>query len=164
VLEFTLVFVPLLAFTTVLIDLAWGIFAVSTLQRAVRVGVRTGVTLTSPQMGQGACLTDTVKSVVQQNAGHLLDGSSGLSLIKVHYLQPPLASSTGPITDVSGLANGDSPGNIMQVSVQGFSLVPIVATVFADPTSVNKNPLSISVNSADIIEPSNQPPCIGTAP
>ena len=34
-LEFTLVIVPLLAITTVLVDTAWAIFAESTLQRAV---------------------------------------------------------------------------------------------------------------------------------
>ena len=46
-LEFTLVILPLLAMITVLVDTAWGIFAESTLQRAVRLGVRMGVTLTA---------------------------------------------------------------------------------------------------------------------
>jgi len=162
-IEFTLVLFPLLGFTAVLTDTAWAIFAEGTLQRAVRVGVRVGVTLTSAQMAQGACLTDTVKGIVQQNAANMLSGSSGLALIKVNYFLPPSANSTAALTDVSTLANGDNPGNIMQVSVQGFSLAPLVARIFMGQTP-DKNPLLISVNSADIIEPSNQPPCIGTAP
>jgi len=163
VLEFTLVIVPLLAVTTVLVDTAWAVFAESTLQRAVRAGVRSGVTLTAPQMTTGACLTDTVKSVVQQNSMGLLSGPTGLAKIKVHYFLPPKATDTGPITDVSGQGDGNNPGNIMQVSVESYSLAPLMPRILMNQMA-DKNPLIISVNSADIIEPSRQPPCIGSAP
>src|SRR5271157_4768974 len=106
-LEFTLVLLPLLAMVTVLLDTSWAVFAKSTLQRAVRVGVRTGITLTSSQMAQGACLTDTVKSTVQANAMGLLAGSSGLALIKVHYFQPPAVNSNSAATDVSANSDAD---------------------------------------------------------
>jgi Flp pilus assembly protein TadG len=166
-LEFTLVLLPLLAMVTVLLDTSWAVYAKATLQRAVRIGVRTGITLTASQMATGACLTDTVKSTVQANSMGLLHGSSGLALIKVHYFQPPVVNSTSAATDVSPNSDGDQPGNIMQVSVQGFSLVPLLPRIFNWNAAADKNPLVIQgVFSADLIEPasSTDRPCIGTAP
>jgi Flp pilus assembly protein TadG len=166
-LEFTLVLLPMLAMVTVLLDTSWAVYAKSTLQRAVRLGVRTGITLTASQMATGACLTDTVKSTVQANSMGLLHGSSGLALIKVHYFQPPAINSTSAAADVSPNSDGDQPGNIMQVSVQGFSLVPLVPRIFNWNAAADKNPLVIQgVFSADLIEPasSTDRPCIGTAP
>ncbi len=166
-LEFTLVLLPLLAMVTVLVDTSWAVFAKATLQRAVRVGVRTGITLTSTQLAQGACLTDTVKSTVQANAMGLLAGSSGLALIQVHYFQPPPANSNSAATDVSANSDGDQPGNIMQVSVQNFSLNPLLPRIFSWKTQADSNPLVIQgVYSADLIEPASSVvrPCIGTAP
>jgi Flp pilus assembly protein TadG len=166
-LEFTLVLLPMLAMVTVLLDTSWAVYAKATLQRAVRIGVRTGITLTASQMATGACLTDTVKSAVQANSMGLLHGSSGLALIKVHYFQPPVVNSTSAATDVSPNSDGDQPGNIMQVSVQGFSLVPLVPRIFNWNAAADKNPLVIQgVFSADLIEPasSTDRPCIGTAP
>ena len=163
-LEFSLCFVPLLAMIGVTADAAWAIFAKSTLQRAVRVGVRTGVTLTAGQMASGACLTDTVKGTVQANSLGLLSGSSGLSMIKVNYYQPPEPNSSSAATDVSTQLNGDQPGNIMQVSVQNYSLVPLLPRLYQYYRPAERNPMVITVASADLIEPSRTPPCIGTAP
>jgi Flp pilus assembly protein TadG len=163
-LEFTLVLLPLFAMTTVLVDTAWGIFAKSTLQRAVRLGVRTGVTLTASQMAQGACLTDTVKSLVQQNSLGILNGSTGLAMIKVNYLQPPQPDSSAAAVDVSNQSTGDSPGNIMVVSVQNYSLIPLMPRVYSWHGTIDNSPLTINVSSADLIEPSRNVPCIGTAP
>ena len=166
VMEFTLVSLPMLAFVTVIADTGWAIWAKATLQRAVRLGVRTGVTLTANQMASGACLTDTVKSIVQANTFGLLSGASGLSLIKVNYLQPPPPGSNAAATDVSTQSNGDQSGNIMQVSVQNYSLVPLMPRITSWKTAPDKNPLVFSVSSADIIEPSGaqNSPCIGVAP
>jgi hypothetical protein len=157
----------MLAMVTVLVDTSWAVFAKATLQRAVRIGVRTGITLTASQMATGACLTDTVKSTVQANSMGLLHGSSGLALIKVHYFQPPAPNSTSAATDVSTAANGDQSGNIMQVSVQNYSLIPLLPRIFYWKTAADTNPLVIQgVYSADLIEPATiaQRPCIGTAP
>jgi len=162
-LEFSLVFMPLMAMIGVTGDIAWSVFVKSTLQRAVRVGVRTGVTLTSGQMAQSACLTDTVKGIVQQNALGLLNGSAGLAKIKVNYFQPPLPNSTGAATDVSTQANGNTPGNIMQVKVLNFSLFPLLPRFYTWGQR-DQNPFVFTVVSADKIEPSRNPPCIGTAP
>jgi len=166
-LEFTLVLLPMLAMVTVLLDTSWAVYAKATLQRAVRIGVRTGITLTASQMATGACLTDTVKSAVQANSMGLLHGSSGLALIKVHYFEPPAVNSTGAATDVSANSDGDQPGNIMQVSVQGFSLVPLLPRIFNWNAAADTSPLVIQgVFSADLIESasSTDRPCIGTAP
>src|ERR1022692_5121216 len=45
-MEFTLVFLPMLAMVLVLIDISWAVFAKSTLEYAVRTGVRSGITIT----------------------------------------------------------------------------------------------------------------------
>lgn len=164
VLEFTLAMLPLFAIITVLIDTSWALFARSTLQRAVRIGVRTGVTLTSAQMATGACLTDTVKGVVQANSLGLLNGDAGLSKIKVNYLQPPAQTSTADAVDVSTASNGNQPGNIMQVTVQNFSLLPLIPRLLGPPVRADSDPTVLTVKSADMIEPSRQPPCKGTAP
>jgi Flp pilus assembly protein TadG len=166
-LEFTLVLLPMLAMVTVLLDTSWAVYTKSTLQRAVRIGVRAGITLTASQMAQGACLTDTVKTTVQANAMGLLPGSSGLAMVKVHYFQPPAASSTAAATDVSANSDGDQSGNIMQVSVEHYSLVPLLPRIYNWKTAADKNPLVIQgVYSADLIEPASvlDRPCIGTAP
>jgi Flp pilus assembly protein TadG len=164
IVEFTLVFLPMLAFVTVITDTAWALWAKSSLQYAVRMGVRTGVTLTAAQMANGACLTDSVKATVQAQSSGFLNGAAGRALIKVNYFQPPPAGSNAAAADVSAQASGDQGGNIMQVSVQNFSLVPLMPRITSWKTAADKNPLVFSVNSADIIEPSNNPPCIGAAP
>jgi Flp pilus assembly protein TadG len=166
VLEFALVLLPMLAMITVLVDASWAVFAKATLQRAVRIGVRTGITLTASQMAQGGCLTDTVKSAVQANAFGLLAGNSGLRLIKVNYYQPPAVDSNSAAIDVSANSDGDLPLNIMQVSVQNYSLIPLLPRIFNWKQTADTNPLVFSVYSADLIEPasSTDRPCIGTAP
>jgi TadE-like protein len=164
VLEFTLVLLPMLAMLFVLLDTGWAIFAKSTLQRAVQIAVHSGVNMSASQLPQGLCLTDAVKSTVQQNSLGLLSGASGLGLIKVNYLMPPAPSSSGSITDVSNQAAGDSPGNIMQVSVQNFWLQPLLPRIFGWNQAADNSPMAISVYAADMIEPSPNTPCMGTAP
>jgi Flp pilus assembly protein TadG len=153
---------PLFAMIFVLLNIAWAVFAKSTLQRAVRLAVRTGITISTTTAG--SCLTDVVKSSVQANALGLLNGSKGLGYIKVNYFLPPAANSTTAATDVSTAVNADAGGNIMQVSVQGFSLLPIVPRIYSWHQAPDNNPLIVNVYAADLIEPSRTPPCVGTAP
>jgi len=164
VLEFTLVLLPLLAMVLVLLDTAWANYAKSTMQYAVRMATRRGVTLTAQQLDRGQCLTDVVKSTVQQNSFGILAGDSKLHLIKVNYFKPPKADSSDPVVDVSSQPDGNMPGNIMQVSVQGYSMLPLMPRLFGWNQSADKSPLAVSVYAADRIEPSRNPPCIGTAP
>ncbi len=155
--EFTLNFLPMLAMIILVADTGWAIFAHAVLQQAVRFGVRTGVTLTASQVTTD--LTSTVKGIVQSHAVGLLNGTTGYGYIKVHYFD-----ASNPSTDVSGQSYGNTAGNIMQVSVENLQLNPLIARVFSWKGSVDKNPMSVSVYAADIIEPSNNPPPIGTAP
>jgi len=165
VLEFTLAFLPLMIMVFVLLDIAWGVFVKATLQYAVRTGVRHGITITGTEAtAAGGCLTDIVKSTVQSNALGILRGAGGLAKIKVNYFQPPAAGSAAAAVDVSGNADGNVPNNIMQVSVQNYSLKALVARIFSWRTPIDASATVISAASADLIEPSRDVPCIGTAP
>lgn len=143
----------------VIVDMAWAIFAQATLQQAVRMAVRDGITMTSAQVSGN--LTDTVKADVQGHAMGLLNGSTGKAYIKVHYFD-----QDNPSTDVSGTATGNRGGNVMQISVQGYPLIPLLPRFFSWGGSVDASPMSISVNAADVIEPiaSFLTPAIGPAP
>ena len=164
-LEFTFSFLPFLAMTFVLLDVSWAVFVKSTLQYAVRAAVRTGITITGTQAtASGSDLTSMVKAIVQQKSLGILRGSSGLAKIKVHYFQPPDAGSTAAATDVSTQANGNTPPNIMQVSVEGYSLPALLPRFFSWRERADLAPTPISVVAADTIEPSHDVPPIGVAP
>jgi Flp pilus assembly protein TadG len=162
--EFSLVVIPFLAMITVLMDVSWAAFVKGSLQRAVRVGVTQGVSMTQTQItaAGGKCLTDTVKSLVQQNSFGIL---SGTSLIYVNYLQPPAPGSTAAATDVSTTSEADTPGNIMQVSIQNYSLLPLIPRIVSLNQGTDNNPLNLTVYAAGIIQlESDSPTCVGSAP
>ena len=161
-MEFTFVMLPLFCLLFVLLDIGWSIFVKSTLQRAVRVAVRWGITIDSTNTNK--CLTDAVKSTVQLNALGLLSGTNALTYVKVHYFLPPApATNTAPL-DVSSTANADAPGNIMQVSVEGYPVLALVPRTFNWRTTPDTSPVNLTVYAADIIEPTRNPACVGSAP
>jgi Flp pilus assembly protein TadG len=162
--EFTLVLVPLLSILFVLVDISWAIFAKSTIMYAVRTAVRKGITITGTQAtAAGETLTQMVKDSVQANSLGFLNGTTNRSYIQVHYFEQDSSSSTG-LTDVSTLATGNAPGNLMQVSVTDFPLPGLVSRIYYLLTSVDKSASNLSAVSADRIEPSGDTPPIGTAP
>jgi Flp pilus assembly protein TadG len=161
-IEFTLVMLPLLSMIFVLLNIAWAIFVKCTMQNAVRDAVRYGVTIQST--APGSCLTDVVKGAVQSYSLGLLVGSTGLSYIKVNYFTPAAPGTNSPPADVSTASNADMGGNIMQVSVQGYSLAPFVPRFTNWKGGPDKSPLIVNVYAAEVIEPSRTPPCVGTAP
>ena len=121
-LEFSLTFLPF-----VLLDVAWAVFVKTTLEYAVRAGLREGITITGTQAtAAGSNLTTMVKSIVQARSLGILRGTSGLSKIKVRYFRPPGEGSTAAAADVSGESDGNSPLNIMRVSVEGYTLPALV--------------------------------------
>ena len=91
-------------------------------------------------------------------------GSTGLSYIKVNYFTPAAPGTNSPPADVSTASNADMGGNIMQVSVQGYSLAPFVPRFTNWKGGPDKSPLIVNVYAAEVIEPSRTPPCVGTAP
>ncbi len=164
-LEFTLSFLPYMAMTFVLLDVSWAVFVKATLEYAVRAAVRSGITITGTEAtAAGSNLTAMVKSVVQQKALGILTGTTGLSYVKVHYFQAPAAGSTGPATDVSTQTNGNTPPNVMQVSVEGYPLPALLPRIFSWHQAPDKAATAIGAVAADMIEPSNDVPPIGTAP
>ena len=162
--EFALALIPYLAIIGVLCDASWSIFAKATLQYAVRAATRQGITITGTQAtAAGETLTQMVKDTVQSSALGFLNGSAGRAYIQVHYLAQDATSPTG-VSDVSTQANGNSPGNILQVSVTGYSVGALLPRIYGLFTPVDKSPALISVSAADRIEPSGDVPPIGSAP
>ena len=84
--------------------------------------------------------------------------------LKVNYLRPPSPGSTAAATDVSTQTNGNQSLNIMQVSVQNFSLTALAPRVFSWHQAPDKAPTVLNAVAADLIEPSRDVPCIGVAP
>jgi hypothetical protein len=161
-LEFTLVFLPFLMMILVLMDISWAVFVKSSLTYAVRAGMRKGITITGTQAtAAGGCLTDMVKTSVQQHALGMLPGSAGLSHIKVNFYSP--SGTAAAPTDVSSQADGNKPLNIMQVSIQNFSLAALAPRIFGWKTE-DDSPTIIYAAAADLIEASRDVPCIGVAP
>jgi Flp pilus assembly protein TadG len=162
-IEFTLVFLPMMVMVLALVDISWALFAKSTLEYAVRTGVRSGITITGAQAtAAGGCLTDIVKARVQSSALGLLRGSDGLAKIKVNFFLPS-GTSTAP-TDVSTAVDGNKPLNIMQVSVQGYSLPSLMPRIFGWRQAADVSASTIYAASADLIEASRDVPCKGVAP
>ena len=165
VLEFTFVFLPMMAMIILLIDVAWAVFVKATLEYAVRAGVRSGITITGSQASlAGSNLTSMVKKLVQSKSIGILRGSTGLAKIKVHYFQPPAEGSTAAAVDVSNQTWGNTPLYIMQVSVEGYVLPALVPRIFGLNKPMDASGTPIAAVSADLIEPSRDVPPIGAAP
>jgi hypothetical protein len=171
-IEFTLALLPLLMMIFLLMDASWGMFVKSTMTDAVRAGLRVGITTTgttASTAGAGGTPTDLttmVKQSVQSHAFGLLAGASGLLKIKVHYFQPPDVGSGAAPVDVSTVnpTGPVSPGDIMQVSIQGFSLTPLAARIYGLKSGVDNSSTTIGAVASDLIEPSRDPPNKGVAP
>lgn len=122
--EFLFVVMPLFGMIFVYLDMSWAIFVKATLEQALRVGVRYGITNEVPDPNQpGLCtgtnesLTNCIIEHVQYSAGGLLAGSGGASLITVTYWQP---NSSGTLVQVTG-AGANFGGNVLQVSIGDIS-------------------------------------------
>lgn len=137
IIEFTLVFLPLMAFILLLMDLGWGIYARATLQFAVREGCRFAITNQVLNMtngsGQAFGLVDSVKTVVQERAMGFLGSKTtdaGYSLIQVRFYDPNSSLTTAlayPTSSSSAQINVG--GNLVEVSVENYqhnSFAPIL--------------------------------------
>jgi hypothetical protein len=151
--------------TFVLLDVCWAVFVKSTLECAVRAGVRSGITITGTQAtAAGSNLTAMVKATVQAKSMGILRGSSGLARIKVRYFRPPVEWSTAAAVDVSTQTDGNSESNIMQVSVEGYSLPALLPRFFSWKQAADSAATGVTAVAADLIEPSRDLPPIGVAP
>ena len=108
--EVSLIAVALFGLTFLLLDVSMVIFLRSTFQHAVREGARYGITGDAA----GGCQDDAIKAVVKKNAIGFLGSPAAAATIHVHFMNP----ADGTITD-------NSPGNIIQVSVEAYRYGPL---------------------------------------
>jgi len=147
--EAMLVLLPTMALISGFFDVTFALFDWSTLQNAVRIGVRYAVTFqTNGTQGQDASIASTVAA----NSMGLLSGaipvdntSGALSVVVNYYTQ---ANPNTPIP----APGGNVPGNIVEVSVQNYGLqwmVPIAGTMI-NPYRSN-SPANISLYARDVL-------------
>lgn len=106
ILEASLIVIPLFAITFLLADLSIVVCLRSTLQHAVREGVRYAITGANDT---GPCQDDSIKAVVKKNAIGFLSQAPASNTIHVHWINP-----------VTGAVSNNAYGNIVEVSVEGL--------------------------------------------
>ncbi|MFN7994059.1 MAG: TadE family protein [Bryobacteraceae bacterium] len=131
-IEATLITLLMFGLLFLLIDICLLLFTNSTLQNAVREGARFAVT---EQLASGQnYLNDSVVQVVQQHAGGLLNGPSGACKISISYYNP-----------ITGQASSGVAGDIVQVSVVGYTYTPIALLK-------SGSPIPVAAVSSDVLE------------
>lgn len=115
------------------LDLSMLLFIKSTLQQAVREGVRVG--MTARLVGSTTYLNDSISQTVQAHALGFLNGSQGACKIRIQYFDP-----------TTGAASLGTQGDLLVVSVNNYSYT-ILGAVLKDA-----HPLAVSVTSSDILE------------
>ena len=151
ILELALIFTPMFALLLGIVELSFPIFKKSTFSAAVREGCRYGITYQTTYNGVTySSQTAAIKAVVQANALNLLDGASGANMILVKYYLP-----VSPFTEVTGTPTANRDGNILEVSIQGYTHLWIapVAWFWGNKTfTFTNNPLNLNAWSADRLE------------
>src|SRR5262249_2371279 len=111
VLEVALIIVPLFGLIFLTLDLAMAVFLRSTFHPPVREGVRYGITGANDT---GPCQDDSIKAVVKRSSLGFLNTTANSQKIHVRFTSP-----------VSGAQSDNAPGNIIQVSVEGYQFAPL---------------------------------------
>ncbi len=142
--EATLILIPLLLLTFLMLDLSMVIFLRTTMQEAVREGTRFGIT---GQNSPGPCQDDSIKSVVKTYALGFLKSTSAAASIHVQFVNP----NTG------GQGN-NAPGQILNVKIEGYQYKALA------PFQRLNYPMYIFATASDLIEPySGAAPCLTNA-
>ena len=151
IVELALILTPMMALSLAIVELSFPIFKKSTFTSAAREGCRFGITYQTKYNGTTySTQTDAIKAVVQANAMSFLNGASGLSKIQVKYYK-----SVSPFTEVTGQANANGDGNIVEVSIQGYThnwMAPVNWFWGATTFQVTTGNLTIAASSADRLE------------
>ncbi len=145
VVELGLTMVPILAIMFLLIDLCLAIFLKSTFQHAVREGVRYAITgQTETGMGQDASIRSVVRGWAMGFIPESAEGNGDADQkIKIRYFSPDTFVET----------QSNAGGNIVEVSIEGFSWNPIAALLKSG------SPVTIAASSADLMEPCSAAGC-----
>lgn len=130
--EASLIAVPVLAVTFLLVDLSMVVYLRSTFQHAVREGVRYAVT---GQNTSGPCQDDSIKTVVKSNAGGWLNATTPAATLHVRFLSP-----------VDGSATNNASGNIVEVSVESYNYGPLA------PYQRVNLPVQLTARAYDVME------------
>jgi Flp pilus assembly protein TadG len=148
--EAMLVLLPTMALLSGFFDVTFAVFNWSVIQNAVREGVRYAITFqTVSGKGQDASIAATVVT----NAMGLIPSTVAVDSTNVGQLSVTTNYYTeaNPNTVIAAPA-GNSPGNIVEVSVVYYQLnwmVPIAGTI-ANPFR-NQAPATINVYSRDVM-------------
>lgn len=158
-IEFTLVLLPLLGFTFLLLDLGWIVYRRATLQFAVREGCRYAVTNQvrtdlKDANGNAYGMIDSVKAIVQGRAMGFLGSKTtdpGWNSIQVRFY-----NTSGNMTTALGLpadCSVKTPGpnasvtpNLVEVSVENYQ-ASLLGPLLRSPT-----PLNLTARSTDRME------------
>jgi len=146
-IEISLIFLPMFALLLALVDFSMALFLRATMQNAVREGVRYAVT---HQTMSGMCQDASIKQVVKNSAVGFLTDPTHDTKIKIRYYAPGNLT-----TELTGL-NSNSPGNVVEVAVEGFTWSWIA------PLWRTSSPFNINVYAADRMEGLGgvaSPPC-----
>jgi len=111
VIEVALIALPLFGMTFLLLDLSMAVFLRSTFQHAVREGARYAITGANDT---GPCQDDSIKAVVKKSALGYLNPTSAAATLHVHFINP-----------VDGSVSNNAFGNIVEVSVEGYTDNPL---------------------------------------
>ena len=139
IVESVFTLLPLLAIIFGVVDFGLMIFRWTTLQNAVREGVRYAVTFQTAQgLGQDA----SIEQQVQTYAMGFVHTSDSPQTIYVKYYNPDT------LTQIT--SGGNQPGNLVTVSVQNVSfgwIAPLAGNYSLRTTT----PLALNVSSSDIL-------------
>ena len=141
-LEMVFTMLPTFAIVLGFFNICLVLFQWATLQNAVREGCRYAITYqTQTGMNQDA----SISAVVQQYAMNMVTTTDTTPHIFVNYYSP--SNLNTPIPYASG---GNTPGNVVEVSVQNFTwtwLAPLSGTYNGN----SRSPFTINVYSSDIM-------------
>jgi Flp pilus assembly protein TadG len=135
IVEFGLVILPMLAFLLLIVDVAWVLFAQSTLQYAASEGVRYAVTgQTMSGMGQDA----SIRTVVVNDAFGFVTSATASNDVAINYYNPSTLAATA----------SNAGGNVVEVVIGGVSVYPL------GPIWRSSAAMVLSARSSDVMESS----------
>ena len=137
-IEFSMVILPLFALLFLMLDVAWALFVKACMLESVREAVRAGIT---GQVQSGTSLNASIQQAAQRYSFGFINSRNVSSVLTINYYSP-----TNTNTALSG-CGATTGGNVLQVSINGYSLVPLA------PLWRSATPLTLSVSSSDVMEP-----------
>lgn len=142
--EASLLIVPMLLMTYLMLDLSMVVFLRTTMQEAVREGARYAITA---QNTTGPCQDDSIKAVVKTYALGYLKSTTAAATMHVQFINPN-----------TGGQGTNAPGQIVNVKIEGYKYSTLA------PFERVNYPLYVSATASDVIEPySGAAPCLTNA-